>query len=249
MQTSAQRPKPHPEWLQKLVRLKGDLLHLVYPESCLSCNCELTSGTQHLCHLCEMDLRYTYFENFTEPTPLDKLFWGRVSLASTCALLNFEQDSGTQKILHAIKYKGKKELAEEMGERFGRKLLTNPAKYDSIDALIPIPLHPKKRFIRGYNQSELIADGLSKSMKIPAITDFLTKGTHTKSQTTKNRFMRWDNVSDVFHISPEKYTHLKHIALVDDVVTTGSTLEACIKIIAEALPELKISVLSLAVTK
>ncbi len=234
---------------QKLHRWKSDVLHLIYPESCLSCNAELNSGVVNLCPVCESDLRYTYFENFAEASAMDKLFWGRAKLDSTCALLNFEQDSSTQNILHAIKYKNKKELAVEMGIRFGGKLLLNPDKYASIDALIPVPLHPKKRFIRGYNQSELIADGISKAVKIPTVTNFLTKGVHTKSQTTKTRFLRWDNVSDVFHVNAEPCANLRHIALVDDVVTTGSTLEACIHKIRETLPEIKISILSLAIAK
>lgn len=233
---------------EKLFRWKGDLLHLIYPESCLVCQRELASGSQHLCSFCDSDLRFTYFETFQEASALDKLFWGRAPLYSTCALLNFEKDTSTQNILHAIKYNGKKDLAIEMGRRFGEKILLNPEKYGSIDALIPVPLHPKKRFIRGYNQSEVIADGMAESLAIPVLTDFLVKGTHTESQTKKNRFMRWENVSDVFHVNAEKHA-LQHIALVDDVVTTGSTLEACIQKILLVLPDIRVTVLSLAIAK
>lgn len=236
---------------QKLQRWKSDFLHLVYPESCLSCNAELNSGIVNICPFCESDLRYTYFETYADPSAMDKIFWGRVQLESTCAFLNFEQDSSTQNILHAIKYKykNKQALAVEMGARFGERLLANPDKYGAIEALIPVPLHPKKRFIRGYNQSELIADGISKPTNIPVVTDFLTKGVHTQSQTTKSRFMRWENVSNVFHVDAGKCANLRHIALVDDVITTGSTLEACIVKIKEALPEIQVSVLSLAIAR
>lgn len=235
--------------LRKLSGWKNDLLHLVYPEACLVCNQELSSGIVNVCPFCEADLRFTYFESFSEPTPMDKLFWGRADLDSTCAMLHFEQDSGTQHILHAIKYQGKRELATLMGSRFGERLLYNREKYERIGALVPVPLHPKKRFIRGYNQSELIAEGIGQAMNIPVIADFLTKGTHTASQTTKSRFMRWDNVSDVFAIRPDKCASIPHIALVDDVVTTGSTLEACVRQIRETLPEVRISVLSLAIAR
>lgn len=228
---------------------KNDLLHLVYPESCLVCHAELTAGIVNICPICESDLKFTYFESFQEPSSMDKLFWGRANLDSTCAFLNFEQDTSTQQILHAIKYRNKQELAVEMGSRFGERLLLNPEKYGAVGALIPVPLHPKKRFVRGYNQSELIADGISRSTKIPVLTDFLTKGVHTQSQTTKSRFMRWDNVADVFKVNAEKCASISHIALVDDVVTTGSTLEACIHAIRAELPEMKISVFSLAIAK
>jgi len=235
--------------VRKISSWKNDLLHLVFPETCLSCSRELSQGSPHLCPFCESELRYTHFESFTEPTPLDQLFWGRVQLNATCAMLDFKKESGTQEILHAIKYRGKKDLALEMGARFGKKLSLNQEKYGSIDALIPVPLHPKKRYVRGYNQSELIAEGIFKSTDVPVISDLLTKGTHTASQTKKGRFKRWDNVSDVFHVNPGKYDSLRHIALVDDVVTTGATLEACIRTISVALPDIRITVLSLAMAK
>lgn len=238
------------KWLKKMNLWKEDLYHLVYPASCLCCEKELSIGMQNLCDICDANLRFTYFENFNDPSSLDKLFWGRCSLTSTCAFLQFEQDSSTQKILHAIKYQGKKDLAEEMGSRFGERLKQNQSKYGSIEVLIPVPLHPKKKFIRGYNQSECIARGIANSTEMIVKTDFLTKGVHTESQTKKaNRFLRWDNVSDVFHIDTSKLKDVKHIALVDDVVTTGSTLESCIQKIHQVLPEIKITVLSLAIAK
>lgn len=238
------------KWSKKLVQWKEDLFHLIYPASCLCCEKELTIGLRNICDICDADLRYTYFENFIDPTALDKLFWGRGNLTSTCAFLQFEKDTSTQQILHAIKYKGKKDLAIEMGKRFGEKIALNPSKYGSIEVLIPVPLHPKKKFKRGYNQSEIIAIGIASSTQIIVNTTFLTKGVHTESQTKKaNRFLRWDNVSDVFHLDISKLKDVKHIALVDDVVTTGSTLEACIQKIHAVLPNIKISVLSLAIAK
>jgi ComF family protein len=237
-------------WSKKLFNWKEDLLHLIYPASCLCCEKELSIGLRNLCDICDVNLRFSYFENFTEASSLDKLFWGRGNLTSTCAFLQFEKDSSTQQILHAIKYKGKKDLAIEMGFRFGERLNQNPAKYGSIEVLIPVPLHPKKKFIRGYNQSECIANGIAEATKTAVNTDFLTKGIHTESQTKKaNRFLRWDNVSDVFHLDESKLKDVKQIALVDDVVTTGSTLEACIQKIHHVLPDIKITVLSLAIAK
>lgn len=234
--------------LKKLADWGSDLLHLVYPETCLICDRELVKQ-QSMCSICQSNLRYTHFEKFDGPSELDKLTWGRMEIASTAALLYFEKSSATQDILHAIKYKGKQKLAKNMGELFGEKLLSNPDKYTHIEALVPVPLHPKKLFIRGYNQSALLANGISEAMNIPVISDFLLRNTHTESQTKKGRFKRWDNVESVFELASDKYKDLKHIALVDDVITTGSTLEACVKKIKEDLPHIQVSLLSLAVAK
>ncbi len=249
MRTSTTTPKQTSIWIQKVTRWKDDLLHLIYPDLCLICSQELTHNSISICPICDSDLKFTFFENFTEPTALDQLFWGRVPLASTCAFLHFQQESSTQEILHAIKYKGKKELAVAMGRRFGEKLTSNSTKFGHIQALIPVPLHPKKQFMRGYNQSEMIARGIAETLGAEVVTDLLTKGKHTDSQTKKNKFMRWDNVSEVFVVDTSKYTHLQHIALVDDVVTTGSTLEAAIQKILEVMPHIQVTVLSLAIAK
>jgi ComF family protein len=234
--------------LKKLADWGADLLHLVYPETCLICDRELVQQ-KSICSICQSNFNYTYFEKFDEPSALDKLTWGRMEIATTAALFYFEKGGSTQDILHAIKYKGKRQLAEQMGALFGEKLFTNKEKYGQIQALVPVPLHPKKLFIRGYNQSTLLAKGLSSSMNIPVLHDFLLRNTHTESQTKKGRFKRWDNVESVFELATDKYKHLNHIALVDDVITTGSTLEACVKKIKEDLPHIQVSLLSLALAK
>jgi competence protein ComFC len=228
---------------------KNDLLHLVYPDACLICSLELPSSDIQLCHVCEQNLRYTYYETYKEASSLDKLFWGRLDLNATFALLHFEKQTSTQDILHQIKYKNKTQLAEEMGVRIGKKLQLDMLRYGNIDTLIPIPMHPKKQYMRGYNQSELIAEGISKETNIPVNTEFLTKINNTESQTKKGRFLRWDNVSEVFEVNVKKLKGVKHLAIVDDVVTTGSTIEACILKIKKELPEIKITVISLAATK
>lgn len=234
--------------LKNFVELKDSILHLIYPNLCVCCQNELSKFEREICHLCQHNFHFTGFENYTEPSTLDKLFWGRIKIEQTFALLYFEKGNSTQEVLHQIKYKGKQELAVQMGEFIGKKLISNKKKIDGIDALIPVPLHLKKFFSRGYNQSELLANGVSNVTKIKVVTDFLTRKKHAESQTKKGRFMRWDNIEDAFFV--EKNIHqLKHIAIIDDVVTTGSTLESCIKMILEKNPEIKISIFSVAVTK
>jgi competence protein ComFC len=234
--------------LKNFVEWKENILHLIYPNLCLNCENELSKQEQELCFFCEENLKFTSYENYKEESSLDKLFWGRVKLKSTFALLYFEKENQTQKILHQIKYKGKKELAVKMGELMGEKLLSSTKKMDDIDAFIPIPLHIKKIYIRGYNQSGLIASGLTNKLNIETDSMFLTRQIHAESQTKKNRFMRWDNIQEAFAVNENLKNH-KHIALIDDVVTTGSTLESCIKMIQEKHPEIEISVFCLAVTK
>lgn len=228
---------------------KKDLLHLIYPELCTVCGNELSVHDMELCPFCTEELRYTYFETFEGDSPLDKLFWGRIPLVSTFAMLNFEKESSTQTLLHGIKYKNKRNLAKEMGRRMGNRIILNMEKYRSVQALIPVPLHPRKHHIRGYNQSEMIAEGISSVLQIPVIKNCLIKTTHTQSQTKKGRFLRWDNVSEVFSISKTLPNHYQHVALVDDVITTGSTLEAGMQKILETMPDIQLSVLSLAFAK
>jgi competence protein ComFC len=234
--------------IQKIKTLKDDLLHLIYPNLCLICENELPAKIENICPFCELELRLTNFEMYNEPSMLDKLFWGRINIKSTCAYLYFEKNSGTQPILHNIKYKGKKDLGIEMGKRFGKALLKNE-KFSSIDAIVPVPLHPKKKYIRGYNQSETIAHGISISTGIPLVLDLLNRGVHRESQTKKGKMLRWENVSDAFFADVKNGLTLKHLALVDDVITTGSTLEACATEILKKLPETEISIFSLAIAK
>ncbi|MDD2984236.1 MAG: hypothetical protein PHQ74_12695 [Crocinitomicaceae bacterium] len=233
----------------KVIKWKNDLLHLLYPDMCLICSQELPNSEVQLCHLCEHSLRYTYYETFQDASSLDKLFWGRVDLESTFALLHFEKQTSTQEILHQIKYKNKSKLAAEMGRRIGQKIQLDQNRFGGIDALIPVPMHPKKQYLRGYNQSELIAEGISKTTGIPVNKSFISKKSNTESQTKKGRFLRWDNVSEVFEINTSKMNDAKHLAIIDDVVTTGATIEACILKIRNELPNIKISIISLAATK
>lgn len=234
-------------WRTFLRERVNDVLHLLYPHQCLCCGRELPGNVHTMCAFCEDDLHYTYFESLVEPSRLDKLFWGRVPIETTYSLLHFQKEGTIQALLHAIKYKGKQETAREMGVWIGRKMALNKQKYGSIDLLVPVPLHPKKQFIRGFNQSTRIAEGIGEALGIPISENILQRGVFTESQTKKNRFLRWDNVSDVFHCDPTAVSGVRHLALVDDVITTGSTLESCAQKIREQMPHVRVSVISLAV--
>ena len=150
-------------------------------------------------------------------------------------------------MLHQLKYKGNKEIGAELGEMYGQKLARAGCLAD-VDVIIPIPLHPKKLRIRGYNQSEWIAMGLSKGLGLPYSNDFLVRATFTETQTRKSRFNRWQNVKDVFQAANVEELAGKHVLVCDDVLTTGATTEAAIRKLME-VPDVRVSVVTLATAK
>lgn len=223
-----------------------DLSHLVFPNVCLVCENELLINRKFICSFCENEFNYTFFELYKHPTVLDELFWGRVLVQNTYAYLFFEKGKTEQNLIHALKYNDKKDIGYYFGNRIGGRLASNE-KFNDIDALIPVPLHYKKEFKRGYNQSKAIADGISEVLGVKVDDSFLKRSKNTKTQTKQNKFSRWENVQDVFNI--DTYKNYKHIALVDDVITTGSTLEVIISLINKKYPELRVSIISLALAK
>jgi ComF family protein len=230
-------------WLE----IKRSISHLIYPDTCLICELELLKDASAICSFCAAEMHFTHFEKYTEPTELDKLFWGRIQLESTFSLLYFEKGKSTQKILHALKYKSNPQVGIEFGEEIAKRMHLM-SQFHDLDALIPVPIHPKKAFVRGYNQSEQIAKGLSHVLSIPVDNHFLTKQEHTSSQTKRGRFDRWDNVVNNFVLRKQIKTP-KHIAIVDDVITTGATIEALVRSIHKNYPEIRVSIISLALTK
>jgi competence protein ComFC len=223
----------------------SDIGNLIFPNSCLACEKELSRFENHLCSFCEEDLPLTNFHLFTEATPTDKLFWGRVEVTSTYSHLFFEKNKTSQTVLFNLKYKNKPELGVYFGRKIGEKLKLMPT-FSEIDALIPVPLHHKKEFIRGYNQSDVLTVGISEKLNAPMDNTTIKRTKHSASQTKKTRFQRWDNVNEIFKIS-NKINSYKHIVLVDDVITTGSTLESIIQAIRKKNPNILISVVTLAV--
>jgi len=227
--------------------VKDGLINLLFPEVCEACETELSVRENYLCYPCWESIHLTYFEGFKEPSSLDKLFWGRVNLEATYALFYFQKGKASQKLLHALKYQFKGNLGVYLGSLAAKKLVDHPI-FKEVQALIPVPLHPKKAFVRGYNQSEKIAQGIADVWKIPVIQQEVLKMKHTESQTRKDQFQRWDNVSSIFRVKGD-LTKYQHIAIVDDVITTGSTLESMAKELKAANPLLQISIISLALAK
>jgi ComF family protein len=228
------------------IQFKEAIQHLIYPNVCLICEKEVLNHSINVCPFCEMDFNYTYFETYDEPTILDKLFWGRVKIDRTFALLFFEKNKAAQPILHALKYKSRQEVGIQLGRIIGRKIESN---FPKLDGLIPVPIHPKKKFMRGFNQSELIANGISELIEVPVYTNLVIKKDNTKSQTKMGKTHRWINAQEQYEWDKSKLQKFNHIAIVDDVVTTGATIESMAKSILNEFNEIKISVISLALTK
>jgi len=211
--------------MNRCVREYTNLLELFFPTLCVACGNRLVTQEKFLCIDCWLDLPVTNFHYNTE-NKVAQLFWGRVKIENATAFFAYNKGSKYQHLIHFIKYKGMKELGFETGRRFGIALSESPG-FNSVDIIVPVPLHPKKQKIRGYNQSEWIAKGISDTLKKPVSTDNLKRNLHTSTQTRKNRYERWENVENIFEtVKPEEFTG-KHILLIDDVVTTGSTLESC----------------------
>jgi competence protein ComFC len=225
-----------------------DLGHLVYPSACLSCGKELSRSESDCCYFCLDELTFTFFENYTEPTQLDQLFWGRIKVQSSFALMYFEKDKTSQKILHELKYGHNPRIGMMMGRLIAEKI-KKTGILNGAEALLPVPIHPRKRFARGYNQSEMIAKGIAELIDLPLEKSIVRKVRHTGSQTRRGRFLRWDNVSENFTTKGCQVPQHSHYVIVDDVITTGATIEAMVNVLKENYPELRFTVISLAIAK
>lgn len=207
----------------------NDFINLLFPKVCFACSTPLLRSEKIICLSCRFSLPKTGFHT-TENSAIDKVFYGRVKIEKAAAYYYFNKGSKVQKLIHQFKYKGGKEIGEYIGELYGAEL-KNSLWYNNIDYIIPIPLHPKKKKKRGYNQSDYFAKGLAKSLNTTALTNNLIRHVNTKTQTKKTRFKRWENVDEIFGIRNKNVLKNKTILLVDDVVTTGATLEAAAQLL------------------
>jgi ComF family protein len=219
-----------------------DIIGLFYPELCITCGRKLVTQEKYICLHCLHDLPRTKFQ-FDPENKVAQLFWGRVKLESATSWLFFRKGSRYQKLIHYLKYKGLKEIGNEMGVLFGNDLKESPL--NKVDMVVPVPLHPRKLKQRGYNQSEWIAKGIASSMEKQISVNNLAREIYTATQTRKNRFQRWQNVEGIFSVKEPAELTGKHILVVDDVITTGSTLEAAAVALMKGGAE-KVSIATLA---
>jgi len=206
-------------------RIFLDLIGLLFPELCNGCGNSIYHGESFLCSKCLFAIPYTDYHLYPE-NKVAKQFWGRVPVHAAMALLYFKKEGKVQNIIHNLKYKGQTGLGIKLGEMIGERLNSAP-DYANIDLIVPVPLHKNKERSRGYNQSQLIASGISVVLNVNVNPDLLIRTVTTDTQTKKGRYMRFENMRTVFSVKNREDLAGKHILLVDDVITTGATLEAC----------------------
>jgi ComF family protein len=233
--------------LNRLTNAWRDFIALFFPRLCIACEQPLPKSERCLCLDCQLTLPETRFHE-TSPNTFTARFDGRVRLEAAAALYFFTQKSRTQHLVHQIKYNDKREAAVELGRVLGEKLAKSSV-FQGIDCIVPVPMHPTKQRWRGYNQAEMFADGLSDAMNIEVNTTALQKVKMTISQTKMNRLERLANAQEVFELRNPKALTGKNILIVDDVMTSGATLESCALAITQQLPDAKISFATIAYAK
>ena len=220
------------------------LRQLAYPEICVGCAERNAASKSMLCMICEGNLTTTFHHQSVANDFTDR-FEGRVPLQCGAALFYFKPDGPVQYILHRFKYAYRPDIGHRMGARLGARLREGVG-FEGIDGIVPVPLHPIKRHRRGYNQSEELAIGIGSELHDAPVVHALSRRIYTETQTKKTKLERYANVAEAFEVRDAQQHRGKHYLLVDDVLTTGATLETCALRLLEAVPDLRISMATLA---
>lgn len=229
--------------LKRLQTYKESCLHLFFPKTCLACAQPLLHNEKTLCYRCISQVEPSRYTDFID-NEIVHIFEGRVPICFATAGFRYHKEGLLQQLIFQLKYHYHKEIGKILGREMGYALENTP--FQTVDCLIPVPLHPKKKRKRGYNQSEWIAKGLAEALDKNMRTDVLIRKVHTASQTRKNRIERFENMQQVFAVKDKTGIAGQHVLLVDDVVTTGSTLIGCAEVLRSTIENVKISIACLA---
>lgn len=227
-------------WIKEII---PSFSHLFFPHTCAGCGSDLVGEGQLLCLECINNLPLTNFELHAN-NPAEKIFWGRAEISSATCQYYFTKNSILQNILHQFKYKGKKHIGLYFGKIMG-EALNKSDRFNTVNAIVPLPLFITREKSRGYNQAGILAEGISSVMNIPVLQNAIVRAISTSTQTQKNRIERWQNIRGKFELKDKESLHDKHVLLVDDVMTTGATLDACANELLQA-EGIKISIATLA---
>jgi len=203
----------------------SDFASLFFPEYCLGCSSGLVKGEEILCTRCLLDLPKTNYLNVYE-NPIKEKFLGRLPIKYAWAFMKFRKTGVVQHLLHQLKYNNKPEVGSRLGKLFGKDI-HDLGLASEFDIIIPMPLHHLRQRKRGYNQSTKFAEGLAQSLNVPSEDNLVTRKINTSTQTRKNRNERWENVKHAFRVEQPDAIRNNRILLVDDIITTGASLEAC----------------------
>ncbi|HOM40638.1 MAG TPA: ComF family protein [Bacteroidales bacterium] len=226
-----------------ITALVDDFISLLFPRVCYGCGEHLLRNENLICTQCYVSIPRTNF-HLDENNPVAQIFWGRCLIQKSAAFSFYERGSRIRKIIHALKYNGVKELGNLMGRIYAIQLKES-GFFDGIDVIIPVPLHPSKQKKRGFNQSECICGGISEISGLPVNNSVLRRVSSSATQTRRSRYDRWLNVEGIFDITDCDALRDKHVLLVDDVITTGATIESCVTALMK-IEGIKISVIALA---
>lgn len=202
-----------------------DFISLVYPNVCQVCGMSLFKHEHILCMKCKHHLPYARFSDDPR-NPAAQVFWGRVPARMVITGFLYNKGNAVQKLIHKFKYRGMKDIGLFLGVELATEIIKYP-EHEDISIIIPVPLHPRKQKKRGFNQSEIIARGIASKIAAEMNPSILYRKSFSSTQTRKSKYERWENVESIFGIKNESLIKNKHILLVDDVITTGATLEAC----------------------
>lgn len=231
--------KPPNALIDKITIVFQDFVSLFYPNYCFACDDSLVNGEEIICTRCLLEMPKTDFHIYPENEFYRKLY-GRIRVEHVMALFKFSKNSRVQQLLHTLKYGNRPEIGVKLGNYYGSILKNDYA--NKFDLVIPVPLHKSRQRQRGYNQSAEFGRGLAETLSIVFDSEVLERITVTETQTKKTKLLRWKNVKHVFNVRNSDCLIGKRVLLVDDVITTGATLEAC----AEKILEHRVQALSIA---
>jgi ComF family protein len=204
--------------------IKDSLLHLLFPHICSGCGTDNLGNSDILCLHCMASLPETHFERFAN-NPIERKFYGRIAVSAATAKYYFSRNSVLQRLVHQLKYSSNKELGYHLGRLMGASLKQS-GRFNA-DALIPLPLFATREKKRGYNQALILCEGIVEELQLPVLKNIIIRPGQSESQTHKGRIDRWKNIEGKFRLVDPATIAGKHVLLVDDVVTTGATLESC----------------------
>jgi ComF family protein len=211
--------------------IASSISHLLFPHNCLGCCTDVLNSTDQLCARCATEIPTTNYFNVAN-NPIDKTFIGRVRVENAAAGFYYTKESLVQHLMVQLKYKKNQDVGLYLGKLIGYELQKS-SRFDTVDVLVPLPLNAKKEHKRGYNQAMVICQGIASVWQKPIVEGAVIRTVFTETQTNQNRMNRWQNMDGVFAIANAQAIEGKHILLVDDVVTTGATLDSCGNVILQ----------------